>query len=65
MSSQAIELESKLISAVARIEEIAAISALMLEGDMSRTDFGHPGIFRLTRAIDTLAHGELAQQAKT
>ena len=57
------QLESKLISAVARLEEIATISALMLEGDISRTDFAHPDIYRLTRAIDHLAHSELAEQA--
>ena len=65
MTSQAFIIESQKIAAVATLEEIAELSSTILDdGDIANLSFPHPRIYRLVRAIDTLAHAALAEQGK-
>lgn len=57
-------IESQKIGAVGALEEIAEMAGMLLDdGDISRADFPFPRIYRMVRAIDRLARGELHDQA--
>lgn len=65
MTDQEFMIESQKINAVATLEEVAEMTGMLLDdGEISRTDFQYPRIYRIVRAVDRLVRGELEDQAK-
>ncbi len=65
MADQEFIIEGQKISAVSTLEEVAEMTGMLLdEGEISRTDFQCPRIYRIVRAVDRLVRGELEDQTK-